>query len=116
MKDSKLLMKDNVVKVSLSFSFAIFIITCILVAFLYTKFPPYIPLLNSLSWGIERIVPTKTLLFLFPIFLVVISLNFILSTFIYKKNPLLGRIIIFNAFLFSLLAFLAITEVIFLIF
>lgn len=116
MENSKLLIKDNVVKVSLSFSFAIFFLTGILIAFLYSKFPPFVPLLNSLSWGVERIVPTKTILFLLPIFLVVIALNFLLSVAVYKKNPLLGRIIIFNAFLFSLLVFLAITEVVFLIF
>lgn len=116
MESSKLLLKDNVVKVSLSFSFGLFLITGVLIAFLYGRFPPFIPLLNSLSWGIERIVPTKTILFLLPIFLVVISFNFLLSTVVYKKNPLLGRIIIFNALLFSLLIFLAITEVVFLIF
>ncbi len=116
MENSKLLMKDNVVKISLSFSFFIFLVTGTLVAFLYNKFPPYVPLLNSLSWGVERIVPTRVILFLLPVFLTMIIVNFLLSTAIYKKNPLLGRIIVFNAFLFSLLVFLAITEVIFLIF
>lgn len=116
MRDSKLLLKDNVVRVSLSSSAFILIITCILIVFLYAKLPPFIPLLNSLSWGVERIVSIKVLLFLSPIFPAVILINFILSSLVYKKNPLLGRIIIFNAFLFSLLVFLAITEVIFLIF
>lgn len=116
MKDNfKLLLKDNVVKVSLVFSLVLIFVTGLLMLFLYNTLPPYAPLLNSLSWGEDRIVPTRILLFLIPLTLSTTVLNFLLGGFIYKKNPLLGRIVIFNSFLVSLLVFLAVCEVLFLV-
>ena len=117
MKDNfKLLLKDNVVKVSLIFSLVFIFTMGLLLLFLYKSLPPYAPLLNSLSWGEDRIVPTKILLFLIPLTLSVTASNFLLGGFLYKKNPLLGRIVIFNSFLISLLVFLAVCEVLFLVF
>lgn len=111
----KLLLKDNVVKVSLVSSLVFVFLTALLMLFLYKTLPPYVPLLNSLSWGEDRIISTRILLLLIPVTLSVTGINYLLGGFIYKKNPLLGRIAIFNSFLFSLLVFLAVCEVLFLV-
>lgn len=112
----KLLLSDNVIRVSLVFSFVLLVMLGVLLFFFYKSLPPYIPILNSLSWGESRLLKLEYIFVIPSVMVLVVLLNNIFAYALYKRNPLLARISSFNALLFSLLSFLAVIEVLFLVY
>lgn len=109
-------LKDKVVRLALISSFIIFVVTSLMVFIMYSRLNPYIPFLNSLPWGKERLVQS-TAIFILPIFfLLVIILNTVLSISFYDKHILISRILSVNAFLFVFFGLLAFIQIILLTF
>ncbi len=87
-------------------SFVTFVFSLLFIIVSYTSLPPYIPVFNQLPWGEDRIVQTPgifiPLLLSFGIFI----FNFVSSSFVYERSPLISRILAITSFLVSLLTFL----------
>lgn len=97
-------------------AFFILLAQFFIVAFLYFRLPPLIPLFNSLAWGRERLAQ-KELIFFVPFFLVSIAaLNIFFSTMYYKKQALLSRMLSFNVLLLCILGSISIAQIFFLVF
>ena len=97
---------DKIAQRSFTASFAIIFFGIIYIAFYYRNLPPFLPLFNQLPWGDQRL--SKTIgVFIPPLisFLILIS-NFTFSSLIYKKNPLLSRILAITTLLIAVLTFL----------
>ncbi len=114
-KTIDILLSDNIMKLSAGTSFAILLLSTVLIGLLYSKLPPYIPFLNSLPWGAERLFSSIVVIFLPVVFLFVILLNNILSARLYSKHALMARMVSFNGLLVVLLGFLAYLQIVLLV-
>lgn len=106
------LFKDKLVKICLLISFSLIILTAIITFVSKPFLPPFVPLFNSLPWGVERLT-RPDFVFLIPLFTAAV---FVLNTFIcamfYGKNALMSRILSFNSLILSLLGLIAYIEII----
>lgn len=107
---------DKIITTSLNFSLFLMMISSVLIALFYTKLPPFIPFFNSLPWGGERLAPSYYLIFLPVFFVLILIVNSIISVRVYTSYTLLSRILSVNALLFVLFGFLALIQIIFLVF
>lgn len=108
-------LSDNILKLSAGMSFAVLLICTVLIAVLYNSLPPFIPFFNSLPWGTQRLFTSTALIFLPIIFLLVIIVNNVLSTYLYSKHALMARMVSFNGLLVVILGFLAYLQIVFLV-
>jgi len=78
----------------------------LLIIFTYRHLPPFIPLYNQLPWGDGRIA-AKHLLFL-PLLLAMFTsvTNVIFAGMLYKKMPLMARILLATTMLITFFTFL----------
>lgn len=112
----KTLFKDSFIKYSLMVSILFVVINSLIVFISYGNLPSYIPFFKSMPWGEERLAHNLYALF-FPLgSLLVIVINYLLISLIYKKYTLVSRILSANAFLFCVLALVSYLQVILLIF
>lgn len=110
------LFKDSSIKYSLLLSFFFLIIQIILLVFFYAKLPPLIPFFNSLPWGQERLGKLE-LVFLVPAgTLLILILNTYIAKRIYIKHGLTSRLLSVNGLLISLLGFVALAQIMLLVF
>lgn len=94
-----------------------FIITqLILLAVFYNNLPPLIPLFNSLPWGESRLAFSQFIFLVPAVSIIVILLNLYIAKLIYTKHTLVARILTVNGFLISLLGFLALAQILLLVF
>ena len=115
-KFTNLILHDNALKYSFFSSAGLFVLFMILFIFQYGKFPPIVPLFNSLPWGRSRLVPVQ-IIFLVPAFLIVISLfNLFLTNKLYKRYTILARMLSVNILLAVILALIAFIQIILLVF
>lgn len=113
---NNILLKDGSIKYSIILCLLFAVAQVVLLAFFYRNLPPYIPLFNSLPWGEERLAFSQ-LIFLVPVFSIVILLvNLYIAKIIYLKHALIARLIIVNAFLIALLGFIALLQILLLIY
>lgn len=117
MKNSyKIIFADRVIFYALVLSFFGILIQAIFSGIQFINMPPIIPLFNSLSWGEERLA-NKAFIFAVPGFLLLtIVLNFFFTSQMYKKNPLLSRMLLFNVLLGVFLSGIALVQIFFLVF
>jgi hypothetical protein len=115
-KNFSLLLADKFIKISIFASVFLIVILVILVSIFVTSFPPLIPILNSQPWGFARLYPSESILLIPPLLVTVFMFNNILSAAFYRANVLVSRILVFNSFLFILLAVLAFIQIAFLVF
>lgn len=117
MKNSyKIIFADRVVFYALIFSFFGILVQTIFSGIQFINMPPIIPLFNSLSWGQERLV-NKIFIFSVPGFLLLtVLVNFFFVSQLYKKNPLLSRMLLFNVLLGVFLSGIATVQIFFLVF
>lgn len=117
MKDNfKLLFSDSIIRMSLIISVILISLQTALIAFFYSKLPPLVPVLNSQTWGNERLYSSSVTL-LFPIILLLILItNIFTSSFYYKKHSLIARILSFNSLICIILSLLAYLQIILLVY
>jgi hypothetical protein len=108
-------LSDNILKLSTILSFAILLLSSILIAFTYPSLPPYIPFFNSLPWGTERLFSSFVVIILPIVFLLLIITNVILSSQLYTKHALMARMVSFNGLLVMVLGFLAYLQIMLLV-
>lgn len=65
----------------------------------YNKLPFFLPIYNQMPWGDERLGRKEEILIPILIAISVFIFNFVLSSIIYKKMPIISRIISVTAFL-----------------
>lgn len=101
---------DNLTQKSFSACFVIILLSFTYAVFYFASLPPLLPLFNQLPWGEQRLVNTIGI-FIPPIiaFLILI-INLIFSSLVYKKAPLLSRILAVTSLLISVLTFLFIVR------
>jgi hypothetical protein len=117
MKESfKILLKDKMVRLLFIFSFVFLLIHIFFVALFYPNLPPYIPFFNSMPWGDARLIPSYLILSLPLVLCVIFMVNLGFELILYKRFPLIARVLQFNTTLFIFLSFLAFLQIVFLVF
>lgn len=111
-----LVKKDSIIRLSFYVSLGFFLLQCLLIAFFFGKLPPFIPFMNSLVWGSERLVPSSIILSIPLVWLAIFCINYFSSIFIYKNHTLAARILSFNMLLFALLSLFANVQILLLVF
>lgn len=94
----------------------LFVLSSIIIALLfYRNLPPLIPIFNQLPWGEQRLGATITIFI--PIFtsLIIAISNLIISTIVYKKIPLVARMLAAISLLVGILTLLLVIKTIILI-
>ncbi len=95
------LLQDRIARVSYLFSLLLIISAFIYIIYIYQKLPPLIPIFNQLPWGIQRL-GEKVMIFLpFCINSVLFIINIVFSLRVYKKMPLVVRMISITTFFIS---------------
>ncbi len=112
----KTLFSDNSIKLTAIASIFLILFQGILSLVFFQKLPILVPLLNSQPWGVGRLYPSWTVLLICPLLIFTFVVNNLLSAVFYKKNTLVSRVLIFNGFLFVLLATIAFIQILFLVF
>jgi hypothetical protein len=102
--------------ISAFFANAFILITSIVYVLIsYGKLPPFIPIFNQLPWGEQRLGSTITVFVPILIALLIFSINIFASALIYKKNPLISRMLEAISLLITILTFLFVAKTIALI-
>lgn len=110
------LLKDSSIKYSLLLCLFFLFAQSILLAFFYFTLPPIVPFFNSLPWGTERLAASQFMLSLPMGVTIILLINLYISKRIYLKHALIARILTVNGLLISLLGFLAIAQIVLLVF
>ncbi len=97
-------------------SVLISLIDAVVVIFLFSRLPPFIPFFNNLPWGVERLAPTNILFFFISTFFIVIIVNSILCSILYRKYTFISRILSMTLFLYVFLGSLSLLQIIFSVF
>jgi hypothetical protein len=94
-------------------TFRVFIATFIVILlplpyilFFYRNLPPYLPVFNQLPWGQSRIAPPWEIFLPSLISLLILIFNLVLSSVLYKKTPLVSRMLAIVSFIISTLTLL----------
>lgn len=103
--------------ISLAFFVNIFFIIAgvIYILFFYGKLPPFVPVFNQLPWGEQRLGTQITILIPPMISLLILIINIFIGTSIYKKIPLISRMLAAISLLTGILTFIFIIKTISLI-
>lgn len=73
-------------------------------AFSYTKLPPLVPLYNQLPWGESRLGMKIEIFIPIGIASFIFITNLFLSSYLYKKMPLISRILCLTSLLITFFA------------
>ncbi|MCL4415398.1 MAG: hypothetical protein M1365_01660 [Actinobacteria bacterium] len=102
----KVIKDDKIIQRSFMISAGLIAVAVIYSLIYYRSLPPFIPLYNQLPWGEQRLANTIGVFIPSLISLLILMLNFFLSSFIYLRNPLLSRILAITSFLIAILTLL----------
>jgi hypothetical protein len=72
----------------------------------YGKLPPSIPIFNQMPWGEQRLGGTFTIFIPVLIAILILIINMLTSTSIYKQIPLISRMFAAVSLLIGILTFL----------
>lgn len=108
--------KDKFISFSFWSALAGVIVVAILVLVTYGSLNPYVPLLNSLPWGEERLVESKYVLIVPISACIIYILNSLISIILYNKYVLISRILAINALLFVMFGLLSYAHLLLLVF
>jgi hypothetical protein len=97
---------DRITRSSFIASLAIIVLSVIYILFYYTNLPPYIPLYNQLPWGEQRLAQTSGILIPSLLAFIIFIFNLVLSSIVYKKIPLISRLLSVTSLLIAILTFL----------
>jgi hypothetical protein len=76
------------------------------ILFFYRNLPPYMPVFNQLPWGQPRLAPEWGVFLPSLISLCILIGNIIVSSILYKKTPLVSRMLAVISFIISILTLL----------
>ncbi len=76
------------------------------ILFFYRNLPPYLPVFNQLPWGEPRLAPPIGVLIPSLISLCILIANVFLSPVLYKKTPLVSRMLAVISFIIAILTLL----------
>lgn len=110
------LLGDNFAKVSFLCSLFFLLPLIVLIVFTVNKFPPMVPLFNSMPWGEERLAPSFAIYTLPIVLILIFTINVIGAALLYRRYTLIARILLFNTALFLMLSTLAYLQILFLSF
>ena len=79
-------------------------ITYILIS--YGKLPPFIPTFNQLPWGEQRLGNTSAIFIPVGVSLLIFAINIFTGALVYKKIPLISRMLAAISLLAGILTFL----------
>jgi len=96
-------------------NFFLIVATIVFILFFYGKLPPFIPIFNQLPWGEQRLGSQITIFIPILVSLSIFAINIIISASIYKKIPLISRMLAAISLLAEILTFLFIIKTITLI-
>jgi hypothetical protein len=97
---------DNITQKGFFICFLIILLSCGYAVFYFNNLPPLLPLFNQLPWGEQRLIETAGI-FIPPIIsFLILLINLILASLIYKKVPLISRVLAITCLLISVLTFL----------
>lgn len=108
--------KDKITNIGFSATAALIIIVFIFTLFFYRHLPPFVPVFNQLPWGEERLGTTITIFIPLLTALLIFILNLIISTLVYKRIPLVSRMLAGTSLLITVLTFLFVVKTVILIF
>lgn len=110
----KEIFKDIAADKTIVFAFFInglfIIMSFIFILFSYRNLPPFLPIFNQLPWGEQRLGPTFTIFIPVLIALLILIINIFTAAFIYKKTPLVARMLVAVSLLTSILTCLFIIK------
>lgn len=112
----KLIINDRNSLWVFSASVILMLIQIAVVSTVYNSLPPVIPFFNSLPWGAERLSPSAFIFGIPILSLSLLVLNIYLLSAPYKKHALMIRMISVNTLLLSMLATLALAQILLLAF
>ena len=93
-----------------------FIITAIIfILFSYGNLPPFLPIFNQLPWGEQRLGSTIMIFIPVLVALLILVMNLFISAGIYKKIPIIARMLTAISLLTGILTFLFVVKTITLI-
>lgn len=76
------------------------------ILFFYGNLPPYLPVFNQLPWGQPRLASPWGVFIPSLISLCILIANVILSSVLYKKTPLVSRMLAVISFIIAILTLL----------
>ena len=82
------------------------------ILFSYAKLPPFVPIFNQLPWGEQRLGATFTIFIPILVALLIFAVNIFAGASIYKKIPLISRMLTAISLLTGILTFLFIVKTI----
>ena len=97
---------DNITQKGFLACFIITLLSTAYAIFYFNNLPPLIPLFNQLPWGEQRLIGTAGVFIPSAIAFLIFLINLVLASLVYKKAPLLSRILAVTSFLISILTFL----------
>ncbi len=77
-----------------------------IILFYYRGFPPFLPIFNQLPWGKPRLAPPWGIFIPTVISFIILILNVILSSALYKKTPLVSRMLAVVSLIIAILSLL----------
>lgn len=97
------------------FSLSIFFLcfASLFVAIFFSQLPPFLPLYNELPWGYDRLGGKLEIFFPIGIALLFTISNVFFSTLLYKRNPLIARLLGGTTILICLTLCIYILQIIF---
>jgi len=91
------------------------LITIICIVLFYGKLPPFIPAFNQLPWGEQRLGRTFTISIPVLVALLIFVINVFISASVYKKIPLISRMLAAVSLLTGILTFIFVLKTILLL-
>jgi len=104
--------RDKIARIGFSISGALSVFSFIFILVKYKNLPPFLPIFNQLAWGEQRLGPVLTIFIPIIVNWVVIVLNLISSALIYRKAPLLSRMLSATSVIVTVLVFLFLVKTI----
>lgn len=83
--------------------------------FFYWRLPPEIPLTYSRPWGGEQLVSIVFLFVIFSLIMLIVLANALLATFLFSREQLLARILVWISTLVVLLVDITVLRVVLLV-
>lgn len=74
-------------------SFIIIIVSSVYILVSYSKLPPFLPIYNQMPWGDERLGRKEEIFIPILLSVVALTFNFIFAAALYKKMPIISRIV-----------------------
>lgn len=106
---------DKITNIGFSATVALIIVIFVFILFSYRRLPPFVPVFNQLPWGEERLGGTITIFIPLLTALLIFILNLIIATLVYKRIPLVSRMIAGTSLLIAVLTFLFVVKTVILI-